>query len=256
MSPVFSIIFSAIRRKLYKGFYDSLAAGTNVPFEVVFVGDNPPTKRMPDNFRYIETDVKPAQCVEIAVRNARGKYVLPCADDELFSQNFLNRLYDYTLRLDMDKILITFRYSFGGLARDGQLVFDPDIATSSFVGLAGCYRRDIWNKLGGIDSRWVGCLCDMDMQMRFYEYGMRPFVTPDCIIEELPHQKEEKGRLKLYYRCGNSARDLLLSMWIGKDRNLLKKRLLPIIPFVDRDITTISQGEKTSTGKRGTFTYV
>lgn len=259
MSPVFSVLFSAIRHRLYRGFYDSLAAGAKVPFEVIFVGDNPPTEKMPDNFKYIYSKVKPAQCVEIAVRNACGKYILPCADDELFSPNFLNRLYDYTLRLDMDRVLITFRYSFVGVPRDGQLVFDPHILTSSFIGLAGCYRRDLWNKLGGIDSRWVGCLCDMDMQMRFYEYGMRPFVTPDCIVEELPSpktQEKEKDKLKLYYRCGNSARDLLLSLWVGKDRNPLKKRLLPIIPFVDRDITIRSQGEKTGTGKRGTFTHV
>ena len=254
MQPVFSVVFAAVRYQLYRSFYDSLASGTNVPFEIVFVGNAPPRERMPANFKYITTNVKPAQCVEIAARNAQGKYLLLFSDDEVFSPNFLNRLYDYTLRLDMDKVLITFRYKFSGTMRDAQLVFDSDMVTSSFVGLAGCFRRDLWNQLGGVDNRWTGCYGDMDMQMRFYEYGMRPFLTPDCIIEELPPSLAPLQKMKLYYRCGDSSRSLLMSLWT-KDGKPSKKRLLPVASFVDEGIITKSQGETKSTGKKGNFRY-
>ena len=77
--PVFSVCFSAIRNNLYKSFYDSLSAvhGSCPPFEVIFVGDNPPTEPMPDNFKYIYSKVKPAQCTEIAVRAATGDFIPP-----------------------------------------------------------------------------------------------------------------------------------------------------------------------------------
>ena len=161
--PVFSVCFSAIRNNLYKPFYDSLSKNTTVPFEVIFVGDNPPTEPMPDNFKYIYSKVKPAQCTEIAVRAATGDFILPFSDDEVFSHNFLNRLHNYVNRLDTSKVFITFRYAFQDKLNDEQLVFDPDIKTSTVLGVAGCFRRDIWNELGGLDNRWIACYSDMDM---------------------------------------------------------------------------------------------
>jgi len=255
-NPVFSVCFSAIRSNLYKSFYDSLSAvhGTCPPFEVIFVGDQPPTEPMPDNFKYIYSKVKPAQCTEIAVRHAVGDYILPFSDDETFSHNFLNRLHNYVIRLDTSKVFITFRYSYQGKINDEQLVFDPDILTSTVLGVAGCFRRDIWNELGGLDNRWIACYSDMDMQMRFFEYGMTPFIAPDCIIGELP-QVNPKGNAKLYYRCGNSGRELWKKLWVDENGMPSKKRLLPVQPFNDNDILTKTQGEHVGRGKRGEFTY-
>ena len=82
--PVFSLIAPAIRSDFYKRVYDSVSKGNKIPFEIIFVGNNKPKIKMPDNFHYIYSNVKPAQCLEIAARNAQGEYLIPLADDEVF----------------------------------------------------------------------------------------------------------------------------------------------------------------------------
>ena len=84
-APYFSFIAHA--RESYMACYSSLAGTAHIAFEVVFVGPNPPVEGMPDNFRFIQSNAKPAQCLEIAARNARGKYLIPGWDDMDFSDN-------------------------------------------------------------------------------------------------------------------------------------------------------------------------
>ena len=254
MKPVISIISAAYRHWMYRDFYDSISAGANIPFEIVFVGPNPPTQKMPDNFKYIQTNVKPAQCQEIAARNAMGKYLIVGSDDERFSQDFLNKLHNYIQRLDRDKVLISFRYQHAGVVRDNQLCLHVGIIASPFVGVAPCFRRDLWNHLGGIDRKWAGSYSDVDMQMRFYEYGMQPFLAPDCIIDEVQSLKRDR-RHTLYARCGFSGKDLIEKLWSKEDGTRLGNRLWPVEPFEDKEILIKNQGVDTSTGKKGLFRY-
>ena len=90
--PVFSLIAPSVRSAYYQQVYDSIARDAKVPFEFIFVGNVEPLKKIADNFHYINTNVKPAQCVEIAARNATGDFLIPIADDITFSDNFLNTI--------------------------------------------------------------------------------------------------------------------------------------------------------------------
>lgn len=248
--PFFSVAFSAIRSNFYEEFYISLAKGSSIPFEIIFVGNKPPLKTMPDNFRYICTDVQPSQCIEIAVRNSTGEFVLPFSDDMLFSDNFLNNLYNWCNRLDTNKVLIGFRYLFEGKLLNDVFQFDPDIPFSPIVSLAPCFKRNVWEQLGGIDRRYYGSFGDFDIQMRMYEIGMNIFITPNCIIEERPPLKGEK---KLFSRCGKYSRDFLRSCWVKSDGSFSYTRLLPVESFDDNDILIKNQGEKKVYGRFGSF---
>jgi len=235
--PIFSVAFASRRGNFHRSFYNSLVGNSTVPFEVIFVGPQPPTETMPDNFRHIYSKATPAQCTEIAVRNAVGDYILPFSDDMTFSDNFLNRLYNYTLRLDMDKVLIAFRYYLAKSKKyaDDGLHFDPDVITSPIIGVSPVFRRDIWNKLGGFDKRFHGTFADMDMQMRFFEYGMNIFITPDCVITEINAGKGYKKRghpnCSLFLKHGIAARNLLNLFWKKEDGSLSKNRLSPVQSF-------------------------
>ena len=66
-----SIIATAHRPANWLAICDSFV--TECKIEFVFVGPNPPVDIRPENFKYIRSRVKPAQCVEIALRNAVGK---------------------------------------------------------------------------------------------------------------------------------------------------------------------------------------
>lgn len=216
-------------------------SNSKVPVEFIFVGPNPPPEKMPENFTYIQTDVKSAQCVEIAARKATGDYLIVGSDDERFYGNFLDRLHNYIQRMDMDRVFITFRYSFHRVVRDDLLAVHRKIPTSTLLGVSGCFRRDLWNKLGGVDRRWVGSYADVDVQMRFYEYGMNPFIPPDCIIDEVMVDRKIDKKPRLYGRTGKGARKLFLKLWTDGVGNPLSKRLSVVEPFDDENILTETQ---------------
>ncbi len=248
MSVIFSFIASAKRQNLYKGFYDSLVATrSEVPFEIVFVGPNKPSEVIP-KFTYVTTHVKPVQCLEIAARHAKGDYLIVSADDVRFSDTCLDRLYNYTLRLDMDRTLISFRYFLNQEPRDFQLCLNVNSASSPFIGQSPLYRKKIWHKLGGLDSRFAGTMSDLDMQMRFYEYGLHPFLTPDCIMNEVV-TASDISQGTLYRKSGRSDGQLLASLWMNGGRTSTVAR------FDDKSIELHSQGSVVSSGKQGKFRW-
>jgi len=79
-----SIIATAHRPKNWEIVFNSVVSNLN--FEVIFVGPKklPKNTNLPDNFRFIKSKVKPTQCVEIAIRASRGKFLLLIADDLVF----------------------------------------------------------------------------------------------------------------------------------------------------------------------------
>jgi len=94
------------------------------------------------------------------------------------------------------------------------------------------FNREVWNKLGGIGSRFTGVFHDMDMAMRFYEYGYTPFIMPDAFISEdrylkIPHI--------LYKKTGKYSKKILDELWI-KDGQYSLKRALPVISITDEYI--------------------
>ena len=62
-----SLIGSAFRTNNWLKIYDSVKKN-KIGFEIVYVGPNKPDFQLPDNFRFIQSDVKPVQCIEIAAR--------------------------------------------------------------------------------------------------------------------------------------------------------------------------------------------
>jgi hypothetical protein len=53
IDPIFSVIAPAIKKEFYKMCYDSFSLGAEAPFEMIFVGPNPPTEFVGEHFRYI-----------------------------------------------------------------------------------------------------------------------------------------------------------------------------------------------------------
>ena len=75
-----SLVASAVRTTVWQPFWDSLK-GNNINYEVIFVGNRAPNFPLPENFRHIYANVKPAQCYEIGFRAARGEVIAWTADD-------------------------------------------------------------------------------------------------------------------------------------------------------------------------------
>ena len=239
---VFSLIAPAIRQDLYKTFYNSIKK-TNIKFEIIFVGYNPPTEEMPANFKYIYTKVNPAQCFEIAARNAVGEYLLCVADDLLFPDKFLDRIYFYLSRLYMDKALVGNRVQENGVFCDRRLTFNRNCVNSPVIPLMPAFKREVWLKLGGIDRRFSAALCDLDMIIRFYEAGYTPFVMFDNWVNEIRSDKIISSLYKKTNRLGRYLNDKFWVKYNEVDKNwfVVKNRMEPVMSFSDIDILTVDQ---------------
>lgn len=244
--PIFSIIASAIRPENYKRCYDSFSFGSNVSFEMIFVGNIPPIEEVGKNFRYIYSTVKPAQCFEIGARKSEGRYIIPVADDVEVSNNFFEHLLEEVTNTDTSKYLLSFMGN-----RPGNMVYDKNIKNSPSVGWFGCFPKDLWKSLGGIDKRFIVSFCDTDLQMRAYEMGLQFKLAKNIYVREFfpDFGKNDKERKKfrnnrMIQKYGNYSRTLLNSFWVNPDGTMSKKRLSPVEPFEDKDIVTITQGEK------------
>jgi len=242
--PYFSVTASAIRSDYYKLFYDSVCCD-EVPFEIIFVGNNPPKEEMPDNFIYIETDVKPSQCLEIAARRCRGEYILLSQDDMNFSPNFLVNSF-YSLKKLDDKAILSYDYKIECYRKNGYCL-DGRVLDSPYVSPLCFFKKELWHSLGGIDRRFNGSFADLDMMVRFYEVGMHLFFSPLGWVEErnLPLPGNKQRLLKRDGgNSGGPARVLLNSLWFiheNKVWSTSKTRLSPVQPFDDKDILTVEQ---------------
>ncbi len=251
--PIFSLVGPAIRSEIYRDFYNSWAQ-TKIPFEVIFVGNSAPIEPMPNNFKYIYTKVKPAQCWEIAARHAMGKYLIPLQDDIRVSPNFLERAYNYVIRYP-DTYTLAFMHKYDGEIVRRPSYFDKKIPLSPIVAVSGIFEKEIWTKLGGLDRRFTYAMADVDMQMRFMETGRPLFIIPDCIFEEL----EENYGVRCCDATDRHGRTIINHLWVKENRSrngweklakmrnsgryiVSKTRLHPVEPFVDDNILLHNQG--------------
>lgn len=256
--PIFSIVSTSTRPENYKQCYDSFCQKSNISFEMVFVGPNPATEFVGKNFKYIYSTVKPAQCIEIGSRESIGKYIIPTADDVKYSENFLDILYETVCKTNMNKYLLSFMgfwlQGLGDMTRNMKNYVTENYYGVSF-GQCGCYSRDLWKKLGGIDKRFIHTYFDRDLHFRCYEIGMEFKLVKNIYIREFfpkfptKHKirKWEKRKFeanRLCSRYGDYSESLMKSLWLNSDGSVSKKRLLPVEPFEDIDIKEQTQGEK------------
>jgi len=212
-----------------------------IPFEMIFVGNSPPPKKMPINFRYIYTNVGPSQCLEIAAQASSGEYLICTTDDLLLPSGFLNKIDFYLSKLHMEKVLVGNRYQINGVFRGGGYSFRKEYITSPVVPFMPAFKREVWEELGGIDKRFSFAYYDLDMMLRFYEIGYRPFIIPDNWGNEIWSKDIVSG---LCRNTGRAGSKLLKRFWIkeyqGK-RQVVRNRKEPVESFDDKNILTVNQ---------------
>lgn len=237
MLPKFSLIAPAIREHNYKKIYKHLRNDNDAKFEMVFVGDKPPRKKISSKFRYIYTEVGLPQCVEIAAREARGEYLICITDDIDFSPHFLDKIDSYLIRLHMDKMLIGNRFKSFGEFQNESMFFDVNIDNSPVISFAPVYKKNLWHKFGGIDRRFKFGFHYIDLMMRFYEEGHNLFIIPDSWCNEFKDKKISNGKFKKNKHYG---RKFCNRLWV-EDGEVVENRLLPVESFDDKDILTKDQ---------------
>jgi len=255
---VISLFGAGIYTEKWMRLYESLASN-EVSFEIILVGHRAPEFVLPENFHFIYSEVKPAQCAEIASRYTVGEFIMNTTDDIVFSEHALDKMVEMHRNYDCEKIMISCRYVLDGKdLTDEAAYFWWGIPQSPRMPAGGLIRKSMWTQLGGIDQRFTALCWDLDIAMRLYEIGGAVGLCKDVWVEEV------ESKRRLYADVGAPVdRPLLDWLWIrhtappkGMDSSpwihhkheekgvLSRTRLSPVVPFDDRYILTRSQGPK------------
>lgn len=238
-TPKISIVGSAHRTQYWMELYNSIGHN-NTSFEIIFVGPNEPDFKLPDNFRFIKSLVKPTQCLEIAVRNTRADLIMQMADDVVFrTERPLDKLYDTYKSYNNDKLILSCRYmDCGRDVSHTQIYVSDNCKFPIIVPVSGLMSKKLYRDLGGIDRNFIVCYWDLDMAFR--TYAIRGCVKlSDTYIDET---RGPGGSWGVY-----GDRQYLDSIWhISKDDQEIIhfNRTKPIEPFSDDRILVETQGPK------------
>ncbi len=241
--PLISICNGAKRPKLWMKMYKSLCY-SDISFEVIYVGPKCPDFVLPSNFKFIYSKVKPAQAVEIAVRNCKGEFVINIPDDHTISKNGLKILYENFIKYNNDRLIIS------GIASQNKKLLPIKKShviykdtTSPLMPIAGLFKKKIWEKMGGLDRNFIAALWDVDLAMRIMEIGGGIIFCENVILDETVSRHERKKSLIINF--GNPFdRKYFHLAWLTKEKKFSPKRLLPLELFEEKNILTISQGPK------------
>ena len=238
MNPKISIIAPAHRPQNWMDLYKSIGEN-DVEFELVFVGPNQPDYRLPNNFRFIRSLVKPTQCLEIALRNTTADLVMNIADDCMFKESRpLDRLYETYKNYNNDKIISSCRYMLNGedLSEESARF---DGMNSPVMPLCGLMSRNLLMSMGGIDKNFIAIMWDCDIAMRVHALG-GDVILSDVFLEE---DKDKSAGSELCNEFWEHDRGLLESLWVknGKPHFCRTK---PVESYDDLNILKASQGPR------------
>jgi len=255
---------SSKRPYLWGGLYQTLTTN-NVNFNLCIAGPNPPIEPLPGNMKYIQTNVKPAQCWFIAAQNTVGDYVMNIPDDMILSHGCLDdmtKLISGDMTISSPELIphgnmINKKKENHYLMWDarGYVKGDPrDNYTNkrctgtilpllSPIPLLSFMRKETFNNIG-IDKQYVAMWWNLDMSLELISRGGKIIISENSYGYEF-RGGGDKGSLCqipddiFYYN----------DMWIdqaiigGPDKKVRTTRKEPIDPLVyNETVLTVSQG--------------
>lgn len=228
-----SIISSAINVNYWaQNFY--WFSEEEVSFEMIYVGPFSCPVQLPKNFRYIRATVKPVQCLEVAMRAARGKYIFHVVDDLLPCQsNTLSQMIKFQFALEKNGKydVITsplLRRRSGDFPIDEYSFIrgepKPQIPISIF------FRRKLFEKVNGLESKFISSMADTDLVFRLISEHNAEFTFNEKIFL---YERDFSGRDAgpLFSRFGSHDLSLLRNLWINSDGSFSGQRLKPTTHF-------------------------
>lgn len=272
--PFISLIASSVRPHLWESCFESLKSNT-IRYNVVFAGNITPDVYEPFQqkykfFKYIQTgNIKPAQCYQVALKNACGFYIMWIADDCEFSENALDKIYAKAGSIGRNGIL-SVKTNEDGKHNDldDHRFFSENKNTPLMAPLGVMSRGDL-SELGGFDRRFVSGQYENDVVMRALARGGKVVKFEDACVD-IEHLKKHGSSTK-FWTSYDHDRKILEDTWVFggykpierpmrvfqpsqdvpmrlyfpiTNREVSKMPLLPFEPYQKEDLLTVSQSHK------------
>jgi hypothetical protein len=234
---------SAIKVQNWDMIYDNIINQNKGRIQIVFVGPRAPDHEIGEHFKFIQTNVKPAQCYEIAFRNSDADLIfIDGNDDTIVRGNHpIDRLIDeyYAKNDPMQSFSAVFTPSVHPPMPSANVMFygEPNTPLAGFCVL----HHSMIKQLGGLDKKFVAICSCLDLMMRFYAIGGSLTILHDVLFNaDLPDLSHGTA---LYGEFVNTDRAFFNSLWHDNERWTLNRQA-PFEPFEDDNILTVSQGNK------------
>lgn len=218
MQPKLSLFASAIRPHLWEDLLKSLKVG-KYEYEVIFAGhvDQGLVKEMfseyPE-FKYITTgEIKPAQCYEIARRACTGILVCWIADDCIFSEGFVDKVYDYYTSIEsINSIVLSCKTNENGMNETmlNHRFFGRNQNTPLMAPI-GVMSREYLQYLGGIDKRYICGQYENSIVMSALSDGAKVYLYEDVCVN-IEHANKH-GKNNNFWSGYNEDREQLENSW-------------------------------------------
>ena len=253
-------------------------SNNSVDWNLCIAGPYPPIEPLPGNVKYIQTNVKPAQCAFIAANNVEGDCIALTNDDLIFSPGCLDdmsKLLEEKGMIvaspffmpggDIKNVKQTDHYLFwdargypsgdSRATRENKIYAGTLLPLTFSMPLVGFIRKDTFNNIG-IDKNFVGMWWPQDISMELVSKGGKVVVSKTSYCYDFRGGGDSLCRIAcdLFY---------LDDMWVdqaivgGADKKVRTTRKEPIDPLVYNDtVLTVSQGRVyPPLSKDGTFQY-
>lgn len=233
-----SAYMSSVRTYRWLGLYERLKA-TGLSFEMIIVGPNDPTDALPPEISFYKSDVKPAQCFQAALSMCRGDVLLQLVDDLEYEPGTLEAMHKVVA--DSDMLMSTAEY--WDEARNYRLY--QNIAGEVHPGLpllpvCGMYSQKAHLSVGGLDRRFDGVMCELDMYMRLRINGYQTVFVPGRVIEKTSLMSEHNEGVRLCTRYWNKDRECFKRLWMN-EQGWLTCRNDILRPYSMENILTVNQ---------------
>lgn len=240
-NPKISIIAPAYRTAMWMRVYNSMGHN-DVSFELIFVGPNEPKFKLPDNFRFIKSNVKPVQCAEIAIRNTKADLIMNIADDmEFKTERPLDKLYNTYKSYNDDKLILSCLFN-----SPEYHLYPQGCPTAAYMPVAGLMSKKLYRDVGGADRNFMIVNWDLDVVMRICTLGGYIVLSDVRIVE---------------FASGGTGwniydKQLLQDLWLIDiiDGKIHYNRTRPVEPFSNDKILEESQITDFYQGPKGKWT--
>lgn len=180
-----SLHCSATRTEMWQEAYKSYMQN-KVSVEAVFVGNKYPSFKMPSNFTFIYSEVKPAQCWEIAARNCRGKYLAQSSDDYFYPKGYFDDMVNFykkqVEKYSTDNIITggTHHTGFSKIPARQCRLWTKNAQPNCVLPMDFFITSKLYRELGGLDKKYISLCHHWDVMMRVMEIGGK------CIMAKIP----------------------------------------------------------------------
>jgi hypothetical protein len=216
---------------------------TGLNFELVIVGPYKPDFELPKELRFYQSTLKPMQCFHAAVTMCTGQTLLQLVDDVTYQDGGIVKMYEEVI--GKDNIMATCEYYIGNSnhASDQTIsVYNPN--DLPLLPVCGLYRREAYEKMGGLDRRFMGVMGELDLYMRMRVNGYKTvFVKFFCKEDK---QYQTKDNTSAFSRYG-ADRSVFVKLWTWSGGTPMNKENLGTVrqdivrSYENKDLLTIEQ---------------